>query len=626
MPQQRPRRRLAAVLAADVVGYSRLMELDEAGTLDGLKSRRENVLLPLLAEYDGRLVKEMGDGVLVAFESAIHAVECAIALQAGYADANAALVEDRWILLRIGINVGDVVVEGGDLFGDAVNIAARLEALAEPGGIWVSRAVRDQVRDRLAVRLVDMGDQQVKNITRPIRCFRVDADSPAARLAHKSTTLHAIPRLSIVVLPFTNLGGDPEQGYFADGLTEDVTTDLSRIPGSFVIACSTAFTYRGQPKNAKRIARELGVRFVLEGSVRRIGNAARVNAQLIEGETGAHLWAERFEQPVSELASFQDQVTRRIAQSLSIELIDAESRIAKSARPDNPDAIDLAMQGWSFLNQPTNGQQLGEAQRLFEASLNLDKRLTSALLGLASVFMTRADIGWTEDPEADANRAEKLVNEVLRLDSRIAAAHRIRSMVLAFRHQLPQAVSAVEEAIALNRNDSVAHRLLALLELQSGRPERSRIMIEQTMRLSPRDPYRWAFFTILGRAQVALDECDSALLNFRQALSLNPAMTFITTWIATALGRMGRTEEARAAISELLRSRPDLKATRSEAEQTVVDAQVELAVRGYYLGMVDGRIGPFCQRALIEFQRDRRLPQTGEMDAGTLALLGLKPP
>ena len=626
MPPQRPRRRLAAVLAADIVGYSRLMELDEAGTLEALKGRKQHVLSPSLKKYRGRLVKEMGDGILVEFDSAVDAVECAVALQSAYARANEDLRQDRWIVLRIGINVGDVVIEGSDLFGDGVNIAARLESLAEPGEIWISRAVRDYVRDRLPVSFLDMGDRQVKNITRPVRCFRLNLEQPARTPAPVTKpTLERSPRLSIVVLPFTNLSGDPEQGYFADGLTEDVTTDLSRIPGSFVIACSTAFTYKGKSNSAKALARELGVRFVIEGSVRRVANEVRVNTQLIDGETGAHLWAERFEHDISQLASFQDEVTRRIARSLSVELIDAESRIAKHIRPENPDAVDLAMQGWSILNQPMNRRQLSKAQKLFEASLDLDNQLTSALVGLASVCITRADTGWTEDADGQANCAEELINQAIALDPKLAAAHRVRSMVLAFRHRLPEAIGAVEEAIALNRNDSLSHRLLALLELQSDRPERSRIMIEQTMRLSPRDPYRWAFLSILGRVQIALGECEAALVNLRQALSLNPAIDFIPIWIATALGRMGRTEEARAAISDFLRARPDLMATQSDAARSVIGAQLELCARGYYLGIVDGRIGPFCRRALINFQRDQGLPGTGELDGATLAHLSSMP-
>jgi TolB-like protein/Flp pilus assembly protein TadD len=433
------------------------------------------------------------------------------------------------------------------------------------------------------------------------------------------------PRLSIVVLPFANLSDDPEQGYFADGLTEDITTDLSRISGSFVISHNTAFTYKGKPIDVKAVAHEVGVRYILEGSVRRLGSQVRVGAQLIDGETGAHLWAERFDHDIVDLAAFQDEVTQRIAQALSLELIDAESRSAKHSRPDNPDAVDLAMQGWSLLNQPANMHRWREARRLFEASLSMDAQLVTSLVGLAHILVVTVDWEWSGHRDQDVGRAEEMVSRALALDPKVAAAYRVKSSVFAYRDQLPEAIAAAEMATALNRNDSQAHALLARYELQSGRPERSRAVIEQGIRLSPRDPNLWRFLQILARAQIALDEDEAALTNLRKAIAANPDMNYIRLYLATAYCHMGRDKEARDAIAEFLRMTPDLMARQSEAGRTVMNAQLELAARGYYLGIVDGRIGPFSHRALAAFQRDQGIAETSDLDDVTLAKLDIAP-
>ena len=388
MAKERDQRRLAAILVADVVGYSRLMEADENATLSVLRERRKTILEPVVKEHGGRVVKVMGDGVLVEFASAVNSVKAAIELQSQFANANENLPENRRVLLRIGINLGDVVGDGGDIYGDGVNIAARLETLAEPGGICVSAKIQAETSGKVATAFEDLGEQPFKNIARPVSCYRLVAGAQAVEtFSHPGPRGSGRPPLSIVVLPFANLSSDAEQGYFADGLTEDITTDLSRIADSFVIARSTAFTYKGKAVDVKSVARELGVHYVLEGSVQRLGNRVRVGAQLIDGRSGAHLWADRFEHDVVDLAAFQDEVTQRIAQALSLELIDAESRFSRRHRPHSPDAVDLAMQGWSFLNQPASRQNNIEARRLFERSLDIDEQMTSSLVGLASVYI-----------------------------------------------------------------------------------------------------------------------------------------------------------------------------------------------------------------------------------------------
>lgn len=453
--------------------------------------------------------------------------------------------------------------------------------------------------------------------------FRLGVDqSPVSETSqHRRKAIGESARLSIVVLPFANLSNDPEQGYFADGVTEDITTDLSRIADSFVIARSTASTYKGKPIDVRAVARELGVRYVLEGSVRRLGSQVRVSAQLIDGETGCHLWTDRFDHDVLDLAVFQDEVTQRIAQALSLELIDAESRSARRARPHNPDAVDLAMQGWSVLNQPTNRHRCREASRIFELGLKADKELVTALVGLATVLMMNANRGWSEEPDREVDRAEELITEALRLDPKTGSGYRVRSSILSYRYQLQEAIVASETAIALNRNDSYAHRLLALYELQSEHPERSRALIEQEMRLNPRDPNHWLSLNILARAQIALGESAAALLNLNKAIVLNPEADFIRLHLAPAYARLGRHKEAREAVAEFLRMTPHLMAGQSEATRTVIGAQLELTAQGYYLGIIDGRVGPFAQRALVEFQHDRDIPASGQLDGATLAKL-----
>jgi class 3 adenylate cyclase/TolB-like protein len=351
---ERATRRLAAILAADVFGYSRLMGADEEGTHERLKAHLHELVEPKIGEHRGRTVKNTGDGFLAEFASIVDAVRCAAELQRGMTDRNADIPEDKRIAFRVGINLGDVIVEEHDIFGDGVNVAARLEALAEPGGICISRVVRDEIRDKLPYRFEDMGEQRVKNIARPVRVYALRPEAVAYLPASRTSPTTSIsqpttvaPRLSIVVLPFTNLSDDPEQQYFANGITEDLTTDLSRLVGMFVISCNTAFTYQSKRVDTKRIGSELGVRYVLEGSVRRSGNQVRVNAQLIDAATDAHLWAERFNGDTSDLFALQDEITGRIAVTLNLELVAAEA-----ARPtESPDALDYILRGRSGRTQ-----------------------------------------------------------------------------------------------------------------------------------------------------------------------------------------------------------------------------------------------------------------------------------
>ncbi|MGY4458689.1 adenylate/guanylate cyclase domain-containing protein [Bradyrhizobium sp. LB13.1] len=373
-------RRLTTILAADAVGYSRLVGSDEEGTLDRLRDLRKDLIDPAITAHRGRIVKTTGDGLLAEFASVVDAVRTAINVQRALAGSNADLAPDKRIEFRIGINVGDVVVEeDGDLMGDAVNVAARLEGIAEPGGICLSSAAYDQVRGKIDIAAQDRGRHKLKNIAGPVQVYTL---SPTRSVATAPDNAIA-PRLSIVVLPFVNLNGDSEQDYFVDGVTESLTTDLSRIPGAFVIARNTAFTFKGKPVDVRVIGRELGVRYVMEGSVQGGADRVRVNAQLIDTETGAHLWAERFDKPRADIFDMQDEITTRLARTVGIELVAAEGRRAERERPNNMDAVDLAMRGWAILNQPLSLRRDRAACDLFDEALKLDAQNVEALIGVA---------------------------------------------------------------------------------------------------------------------------------------------------------------------------------------------------------------------------------------------------
>ena len=453
-PEQpnRVERRLSAILAADVVGYSRLMGLDEVGTARVLREHRA-VSDALVAKHGGRIVKTTGDGVLLEFPSVVDAVECAISVQAVMAERNDSVPQDRRMLYRIAINLGDILIEGDDILGDGVNIAARLEGIAEPGGICISSSAYDQVLGKVAVEFIDLGEQSLKNIARPVRAYAVVPKGlGSVKPAEATPQRTSAPRLSIVVLPFANIGGDPEQDYFVDGVTESLTTDLSRIPGAFVIARNTAFTFKNKPVDARTVGRELGVRYAMEGSVQSGGDRIRVNAQLIDAETGAHLWAERFDKPRADIFDMQDEITTRLARIVGVELVAAESRRAERERPSNMDAVDLAMRGWAILNQPLSLRRDRAACDLFDAALRLDDRNVEALVGLA--FYHGNDLRTF----ASTNRAEQLriaetaITEALTLAPGNALAHFVHANILHVSGATERSLRELEFAITLDRN------------------------------------------------------------------------------------------------------------------------------------------------------------------------------
>ena len=592
-------RHLAAILAADVAGYSRLMGADEEGTLERLKTFRRELLDPKIAEYHGRIVKTTGDGLLAEFASVVDAVRCAAEVQRGMLDREPDLPGEQRIRLRIGINLGDVIAEDQDIFGDGVNVAARLEGLAAPGGICVSGTVREHVGDRVPYAFEDLGEQSVKNIARPVRVYALHSEpnaaprspgvpfamprrrrtapaaiagavvgvllvaaggwwfwpatKPASTAAVAAATSIAqplvAPRLSIVVLPFPNLGNDPDQQYFADGITEDLTTDLSRIPGMFVISRNSAFTYRNKPVETRQIGRELGVRYVLEGSVQRSGNQVRVNAQLIDAETGAHLWAERFDRDIGDLFALQSEITSRIAIALNLELVRAEA-----ARPtDNPNAMDYIFKGRAALakGNPRESAAIG----LFERALALDPRSVEARSRLALALVLHGQEGGAapDDGRADFNRAEVLIEQALASSPEYPVADIARADLLANQRRCEDAIPEYEKVLAVYRNAGVAAALGYCKFLTGGSDAEAIELQEQAIRLSPRDPSIAFRYAQIGLVHLFYSHPDQAIPWLEKARRADPRYSGARWYLACAYGLKGELDRAAAELAEAQR-------------------------------------------------------------------------
>jgi adenylate cyclase len=550
-----PVRRLAAILAADVAGYSRLMGLDEEGTHERLKAHLGELVEPKIKEHRGRTVKNTGDGLLAEFASVVDAVRCAAEIQRGMIDREPEVPEERRIRFRIGINLGDVIVEEHDIFGDGVNVAARLEALAEPGGICVSRVVRDQVRDRLGFAFADLGAQSVKNIARPVRVYAVDPGGIAglsiARVSPATSTspLFIAPRLSIVVLPFANLSEDPQQQYFADGITEDLTTELSRLENMFVISRNTAFTYRNKSIDTRQIGRELGVRYLLEGSVRRSANRVRINTQLIDAETDAHLWAERFDGDTEDLFVLQDEVTRRIAFALDLELISAEA----TRKIDDPDALDCILRGRAAEAKLPTRDTYAEAIGWFERALALDPRSAQVHSLLADVLVGRVLDQMTDTAAADLARAEELLGRALAQSPRSSVARYAKGNLLRQARRCEAAILEYEMVIELDRNASGAYANLGWCKFLTGAIEEAIPALEYALRLSPRDNRAGNWCGRIGVVHLLKSQADEAILWLEKAGSISPALPFVHAVLASAYALKGKTERAAAELAEARR-------------------------------------------------------------------------
>jgi TolB-like protein/Tfp pilus assembly protein PilF len=551
MVQERPsriERRLSAILAADVAGYSRLMHHDEEATHAKLRALLTAAVEPAIAEHGGRIVKNTGDGLLAEFPSAVEAVRAAVQFQTRIHEFTIGDAEDRRIAFRVGVNIGDVIVEPNDVFGDGVNIAARLESIAEPGGICISSSVYDYIRGKVAVDFADLGERALKNIARPVRAYAVVREGSNPQAERARLVQRSAPRLSIVVLPFANLGSDTEQDYFVDGLTENLTTDLSRISGSFVIGRHTAYTYKGKAVDLKQIGRDLNVRYVLEGSVQRGGNRLRVNVQLIDAETSAHLWAERFENLVADLFDMQDEIVSQLANTLNARLIEAEARRAE--RLLNPDAIDLVFQGSHFWNKGSTLEHMAQAHTFFERALTIDPGNIEALVGMAAVDAMSAALYFVDDREARFAAAETNLLKVLSFAPQHARAHMFLGAVQMSTNRPRQGISECERALALNRNLAEAHSSIGAAKVLIGRGAETEAHVQEALRLSPRDDgvHRWMNY--VGVAKLMLGADAEAVVWLRRCLEANRNYLIAHFQLAAALALLGSLDEAHAATQE----------------------------------------------------------------------------
>jgi adenylate cyclase len=554
-------RRLAAILAADVAGYSRLMGVDEEGTHERLKAHLSELVNPKIGEHRGRIVKNTGDGFLAEFASVVDAVRCAVEIQREMVDREPEVPEERRIRFRMGINLGDVIVEDNDIFGDGVNVAARLEMLAEPGGMCISGTVHDHIGDRLPCAFEDMGEQSVKNIARPVRVYALRPEGTASvPIAGGSPGIShsplAAPRLSIVVLPFTNLSDDREQQYFADGITEDLTTDLSRLENMFVISCNTAFTYRDKRVDTRQIGRELGVRYVLAGSVRRSGSRVRVNIQLIDAATDAHLWTERFDRDTSDLFALQNEITGELANALGVELIAAEA-----ARPiEHPDALDYMLRGRAVLLKPRTPETHKEAIDLYERALALDPQFVEVQSRLAAVLVDSVTIGMTDSASTAASiaRAAELVDRALAASPRRAHAHIAKGRVLRARNRWGEAILEYEAALALDHSSVYALSSLGWCKLYFGSIDEVIALVEQVIRLSPRDPRIASFYNLIGTVHLLQSHTDEAIFWLEKARNTSPGLPIPHSRLAAACALRGETERAAAELAEARKLNGDL--------------------------------------------------------------------
>jgi adenylate cyclase len=634
-------RRLAAILAADVAGYSRLVGADELGTLTRLQTHWDELIEPTIRSHDVRIVRIAGDGILAEFASVVDAVQCAVKLQRAMAERNAGIAAEERIEFRMGINVGDIIIDRGDMWGDGVNVAARLEALAMPGGICVSGRVHEDVQGKLSLAFEDTGEHRLKNIARPVRVYRIalhEASSPAARLSSASNdplqpisrsvaistqgafhgrpganrhwtgrrtmmiiasvvlsaaaigwwlfsttsnTAHgsgtelaavssretSIPSpakgtanrsMSIVVLPFLNLSGDPQQDRISDGITDSLTTDLSRaIPGSFVVSRDTAFAYKGKAADARQIGRELNVRYVLEGSVLPDGDLVRVNSQLIDARTGGHLWAERFDLRRSDVLEVQDDIVGRLSRAIGLKMIESEARRSERERTKSPEAHDLVLRAKEFVNRPTSKATMTQARQLFVQALDIEGDNPEALAGIATTHVFEVLNGYHDT--GNANRldlADILLTRALAVDPHALLALKAKAALLRAQGRFDEAITAAEAVIAENPGEPWAYKEIGLSSMYLGRVEQSLGWFAKADRFGPRDPGRWSWLDSRGHALILLGRDLEAIRFLRMALAANPNALSPHAFLAAAYAFLGRLDEAREEFGQYARLRP----------------------------------------------------------------------
>ena len=556
MAEERVQRRLAAILAADVAGYSRLMGVDEEGTLSALKELRRDLADPKIKEHRGRIVKTTGDGLLVEFASVVDAVRCAVEVQYEMAERNAEMPEERRIQFRIGINLGDIIKDGRDIHGDGVNIAARLEALAEPGGICVNRVVRDQVRDKLDFTFEDAGEQRVKNIARPLRVYRIRPGRSAGETIGAAQPPLALPdKPSVAVLPFTNMSGDPEQEFVSDGIAEDVITALSRYPSLFVIARNSSFTYRGRAVDVKQVGRELGVRYVLEGSVRKAGNRIRVTAQLVEAGTGNHVWANRYDRDLADIFAVQDEITEAVTIAIAPAIADAELQRAVRKPPDSLDAWAAYQRGLWHLSE-ANPDDNTIAQRFFQQAIDLDPTFAGGYSGLALAQLQAAAVYQKLGLLEAQSSAEALSRRAVALDGADAEARSCLGWALQARGELQGALAEIERALGMSPNLAVAHGQRGATLIFAGRPKEGLAAVQTSIRLDPRDPFSAIRLLHIACGLYFSREYEEAIEAAKQLIRSYPDFPMIYRWPAAALGQLGRTAEAKEALDQAVSLAP----------------------------------------------------------------------
>jgi len=570
MGSQPVQRKLTAILSADVKGYSRLMGEDEEATIRTLTAYRE-VMATLIQKYRGRIVDSPGDNLLAECSSAVDAVQCAVEIQEELKARNAELPENRRMEFRIGINLGDVIVEGERIYGDGVNIAARIEGLAEGGGICISGTVYDQVENKLTLDYESLDEHTVKNIKKPIRVYRVgmkaDAGVPEGRREFKLPD-----KPSIAVLPFVNMSGDPEQEYFSDGITEDLITDLSKISGLFVIARNSTFTYKGKPVKVDQVGRELGVRYVLEGSVRKAGDRVRITGQLVDASTGGHLWAERYDRDLTDIFALQDEVAQKIVAALAVKLTEDEQERLERTYTDNVEAYDYFLRGLEYSNRFTK-EATDQARRLFEKAIDLDPGFAAAYGHMSLTYWVEWSFGWTQDFQF-LEKAFELAQKAAALDDSLPEAHRILGILCLWKKQHDQAIALTERAITLNPNYADAIGQLGHVLSFAGRPEEAIGLVKKAMRLNPMYPVICLWD--LGHAYMLAGRYDKAIAALKSVLNRNPNFHPAHIYLAIAYGELGRTAEAQAEAAEFARmsspmSWEDWRQRLPYKDQTVIE-------------------------------------------------------
>ncbi len=555
---ERIERRLAAILSADVVGYSRLMEADESATLAKLRAHRQEVFDPLVAQHRGRVVKLMGDGALVEFASVVDAVACAVAVQTALAARNEALPLDECIVLRVGVNLGDVMIEGGDLYGDGVNVAARLQALAEPGSVYVSGDVHRQVQRKLDLTFEDHGTHNLKNIDEPVHVWRWSPERAAGEGAHTPAAEPSAPdRPSIAVLPFDNMSADAEQDYFADGITEDIITDLSKVSGLFVIARNSVFTYKGRAVRIDQACRELGVRYAVEGSVRKAGNRVRVTAQLIDGTDGGHVWAERYDRDLDDIFAVQDDLSRNIVEALKVTLTAGEAARLVQRGTANIEAYDCFLRARELMVRFTKTDNT-EARQLLRKALALDPGYAVALAALANSYLQEWTMGRSASPEETLERACELARGAVALDDNLAEAHSVLGFALLWKKDHAGALAEGAKGVALDPNAAFARYFHSMTLSYSGRPDEGLSEARLAARLDPSNEGALVFAA--GHALYMLGDYVDALAAFDEMIRHAPGFMPAYIYAAICHEKLGQNGPAREALQSALAKTPSLSA------------------------------------------------------------------